>query len=155
MDPTPEQTAPRSTRLVRCHSKTRAGAPCPTIAMPGVDDLNCFAHTQDPGVRARRIAARTKGGVSRSNASRAYAIMQRGPYAEVADSVMKAIREVYDGDLDPARGSSIALLARSLVNVQDASVTESRIEALERQQDAGPASAPVFLLPDGTIRHEN
>jgi hypothetical protein len=81
--------------------------------------------------------------------------MQRGPYAEVADSVMKAIREVYDGDLDPARGSSIALLARSLVNVQDASVTESRIDALERMQDAGPMTAPVFLMPDGTVKHES
>src|ERR1019366_7610916 len=141
--------------LVRCHAKTRTGAPCPIIAMPGVEDLNCFAHTQDVAVKARRIAARAKGGSARSTASRAYAIMLRGPYADVADAVRRAIKEVYEGDLDPARGSSIAQLARSLVNVQDASVTDARIDALERMQDHGPMTDAIFMLPDGTVKHES
>jgi hypothetical protein len=155
MEAAAEPKQARTTRPTRCRYRTRSGAPCPTFAIPTAEDKGCFSHSQDPAVLESRRSARGKGGHNRSNVRRAMVMLAASPYADVAEAVQRAIQEVFDGSLDPARGSSIALLARSLVNVQDAAVTEARLDALERMRDEGPLTVPVFLAPDGTVKHES
>jgi BMFP domain-containing protein YqiC len=55
-------------------------------------------------------------------------------------NLLNALDEVHRGDLDPRQASAMAALAGAVTRAYTTGVLESRIEALEQQQQEGQAA---------------
>lgn len=111
---------------MKCRFKTRSGQPCRFVAI--APDGGCAAHSQHPVALAARRERQAKGGRNHSTLARAMRIVKTGPYAELADVLERAAREVYDGNLDPQRGVALSQLARGIVVVADAAAPKTEVD---------------------------
>jgi hypothetical protein len=82
---------------------------------------------------AERDAGRRKGGVERSNQSRARKQYANGALApiEVQGLIGLTLRAVMAGQMTPGQGTAVAALARAAMSVREASETEERLAELE------------------------
>jgi len=107
--------------LQRCRAVKKNGDPCG--ANPGRDGY-CIGH------RPGSAEARSKGGAASSRASRAAKLLP-ARLRPVGDLLDKALREVYEGSLEPRVGTAMAALAGALVKVHSVGELEERMKALE------------------------
>jgi hypothetical protein len=133
-----------------CRFPRRDGSPCRSFAT--WPDAGCRSHSQTPEAIASRREQSTAGGRGRSTLHRAAKLLAVGPWAPIADQLVRAIEEVADGSLDPRRAEAIAQACRALVAVNDQAAIAARLELLEQQIATlgTSAAAETFLAPDGT-----
>ena len=117
-----------------CSAIARSGSRCRSAVLPGRPF--CFLH--DPlAEQARREGAR-KGGRARSNAERA---KKQIPSAmtgdELAGWLSVLFKQVLVGKTEPRVGTACATVARSLLDVLQATETEERLRALEAAAGIG------------------
>jgi hypothetical protein len=115
--------------VLRCNATNSAGAPC--SATPVRPSGWCWFH--DPALTAERDAGRRKGGVERSNQSRARKQYADGALApiEVQGLIGTTLRAVLVGKVTPGQGQAVAALARAAMTVREASEVEERLAELE------------------------
>ncbi|MBF6591672.1 MAG: hypothetical protein IVW57_14260 [Ktedonobacterales bacterium] len=115
----------------RCPATRRDGTPCQAKATASGW---CFAH--DPAAKANRA----KGGRATRKSVRALRMLPER-LRPVADILGTALREVYDGTLEPRQASAMAAVAGALVRVIQAGELEERVRQLETAAREGEASA--------------
>lgn len=108
----------------QCSATTRKGTPCRTRALPGRD--YCGLHSPEA------VEGRRRGGVNRSNAQRGLQLMPPD-LKQVAELVSVAIRQVYDGDLEPRQLSSMAAGTTALCKVLEVALLRTEVDALRDQ----------------------
>jgi len=130
-------------RQQRCTATTQAGKPCRSFAVS--ERGLCVSH--DPELRARKDAGSRKGGEAKANARRAARLFAAAGETIAPDTLPAMLRAamlaVWDGDLEPARATAIATLAKTSVSLAHDLELEARIVALE--EAAGLAQAPAPL----------
>ena len=114
----------------QCKHPNRTGGPC---GASHFRDGWCRWH--HPDLESQRQAERAAGGAARSNKARAR--------KQLADAVLtindldgllcRALVQVAAGKLEPAVGTSMAGIARTITTIRTASELESRLSALEAQ----------------------
>jgi hypothetical protein len=116
-------------KAAKCSAIARSGNRCSSSVLPG--SAFCFVH--DPNAAEARRDASRKGGRARSNKARA---AKNLPEALTPDDLQSylalTLRGVLSGRLQPAVGSCIAALARSIVTVREATELEGRVVELEQ-----------------------
>lgn len=110
-----------------CHGLRVDGQPCRAAVVS--PSGWCFAH--DPSREAERTEARRRGGAASSNVARLRRHLGPSALSPILDRLEEALREVHEGDLQPARGQAMASLARAMVAVLEVSELEERLTALE------------------------
>jgi hypothetical protein len=98
----------------------------------------CYAH--DPARAAERDEARRKGGVNSATRHRVDRLVPATLRPMIA-ALLDAVDEVHRGDLDPRQASAMASLAGAITKAYNVGVLESRVEALENQQQEGSVAA--------------
>ena len=120
--------------VVRCKAQTAGGAPC--SAQPVRDDGFCYWHS--PATASERVEARRRGGQNRSTKARA---RKQIPVAMSADELAGWLSllftQVMAGRIEPRVATAAATVAKTLMDVRQASELEERLAALETQA-AGP-----------------
>lgn len=116
--------------MTQCVAIRTNGERCRAHALP--NRPQCFAH--DPENRERATAARRKGGENSSNPARAARRIPKD-MRELVSSLMAAIAEVHNGELDPKRLSAMASGAGAIVRVHEAGELEQRLEELEARAE--------------------
>jgi hypothetical protein len=106
---------------VRCPAITRSGQPCRARATA---NGWCVAHTP------AAAEWRAKGGRATRRSERAARLLpaRLQPVAALLDT---ALREVYEGTLEPKQATAMAALAGALVRVVTAGEVEERLRAIE------------------------
>ncbi len=114
----------------RCLGRNRDGSPC--SAQPRAGGY-CLWH--DPAGAADRAEWRRRGGQGRSHLSRAG---KRAPktHRDVQEALLRAMAGVEAGELEPARATALATLARAFLAVAEAGELEARLTELERRAEA-------------------
>ena len=119
-----------------CTGVNRDGRPCSAQPQPG--QRVCIWH--DASRAQDRAIWRRQGGHGKSNAARA---AKRLP-ADVKDTLSVLLRTLgglEQGDVEPARATAIAAVARAIILTHETSELEGRLSALEgqaaRQQPQG------------------
>ena len=110
-----------------CEATNRDGSPCGARARPG----SRYCPWHDPALAGERDRWRRNGGAGRSRASRA---AKRLPpdLRDVQASLLRALRAVEAGELEPQRASAMSALARTILTVMEHGAMELRIQELER-----------------------
>lgn len=112
--------------MIQCSAMRTTGERCRATALP--DRPQCFAH--DPDNRERATAARRKGGTNRSTPARAAKHIPKD-MADLLSTLMTAITEVHDGELDHRPATAMASLASAVVRIHETAELQQRLEALE------------------------
>lgn len=118
----------------QCQGHNRTGEPCSAH----VDAGNTWCRWHDPARAADRRAWSEKGGRNRSNRARARKRLA-GQVLTITDIdavLCSALTDVSTGKLEPAIGSSMAGIARTIVAIRAAADLEHRLSALEKRADA-------------------
>ena len=114
----------------RCRGVRRDGTPCGAQAGPSGW---CWAH--DPDHEEARRAARSRGGKGKATARRLDKLVP-ATLKPVVGTLLDALEEVHQGDLDPKRASAMAALAGAVGRLYQTGVLEERLAALEAAQAA-------------------
>lgn len=112
-----------------CAATRRDGQPCTSPALPG--SRFCFGH--DPALARKRRAGQAAGGRNRAKTARLAKLVPE-TLRPVLATLLDALDEVHDGDLEPKAASAMAALAGAIVRVYSAGTLEERIAALEAAQ---------------------
>ncbi len=128
-------TEAKRTEPKRCAGTRRDGTPCAAAVM-GPGSL-CYAH--DPLRSVERDQARRKGGRNSATSARIDRLVP-STLRGMIGNLLNALDEVHRGDLDPRQASAMAALAGAVTRAYTTGVLESRIEALEQQQQEGQAA---------------
>ena len=116
----------------RCQAQNQSGEPC---GATHYRDGWCRWHHPDPEMREKHRAISARGGKERSNTNRA----RRKLAGDLRDLVgvkatlLEAMEEVRNGDMDPEIGRSLATLARAVVVV--AGVADFEQELVRMRED--------------------
>ena len=127
------QASPSIPNHPRCAATRRDGHPCAAPALAG--GRFCFTHAPDRATE--RNAAREKGGRNKATSVRAEHLPLPSYLKPVLGAVLAAIRDVRDGTLSPAQGTSMAALAGVAIKLVTAAQFEERLRALEHQREGG------------------
>ncbi len=114
----------------RCAAIAKSGKPCSATPAPGL--THCAWHAPEWAERRRQWSA--KGGVQRSNKARAkkvYITTDLTPQ-EIGGLLGQALRDVLSGKVEPGPVNAAANIARAIVAVREATITEERLADLER-----------------------
>ncbi len=113
----------------RCAAIAKDGRPC--HARPVDGGGLCAWHS--PAWAAKRREWSQKGGVQRSNQSRARKQYEAGTLSpsEVQGLLGTTLRAVISGQIAPGQGQAVAALARAAMTVREASEVEERLTTLE------------------------
>ncbi len=104
-----------------CSASTKTGKPC--RGRPAESGY-CFAH--DPAMKDKREAARVKGGENSSHAARLEKLLP-SHLRPTFDRLEAAMKEVYEGSLDPRRATAMASVAGAMVKIIKAGEEEAPI----------------------------
>ena len=115
----------------RCLGHNRDGSPC--SAAPQSANAYCLWH--DPARAADRAEWRRRGGQGRSHLSRAGKRIPK-THRDVQEALLRALAAVEAGELEPARATALATLARAFLAVAEAGELEARLTELERRAEA-------------------
>lgn len=115
-----------------CTSMRKDGQRCSNVAVDGSD--RCWFHS-DLTTDAR-AEARAKGGRNHADLRRVDKLLPETLRASIAMTV-RAMRDVANGTLDPARGSSVAALGSSLVRQYEAGLRAEQLGSIEAMLTAG------------------
>ncbi len=126
--------APR-TNPKQCSGIRKDGVPC-TATVMGLGTW-CFAH--DPARTAERDQARRKGGAGRATRARLDRLLPTTLRGMIAD-LLEAMSDVRAGTLDPRQASALAALGGVVTRAYSVGILESRIEALEQQQEGSKST---------------
>lgn len=112
--------------VTHCLGTRTDGQPCGSQIVS--ESGYCFAH--DPEVAEERTRARRRGGRS---SSAIFRTRKLAPAAlrDVYTTLERALAEVHNGELSPARASAMASLARAMTTVLTAGELEERVRAIE------------------------
>lgn len=124
----------------KCAGMNKDGiTPCSADAREG--SRYCTWH--DPALEADRKRWRREGGKAKSNRRRAEKELQLAAagVGQLPAVLFRALGKVESGEIDPRVGSSMATIARAIVDVQQAGELEERLTALESR--AGIARIPA------------
>src|SRR2546428_11734384 len=113
-----------------CKAIKRNGQGC--AGRPGESGF-CFAH--DPSLESTRESARVKGGENSSRAVRLEKLMPRR-LRPLFDLLEQAMKELYEGKLDPRRATAMASLAGVMVKVLHAGELEELMRKLHELQES-------------------
>jgi hypothetical protein len=113
----------------RCQATAASGSPCSATPRPGRP--YCLWH-DDQAEEERREFSR-KGGRQRSNQARARRALPTDPkdLGDVRRVLGRALVGLERGELDPARGSAMAAVARAMATVIEKGEIETRLAAVE------------------------
>lgn len=114
-------------RPSRCSERTTAGNPCRARPRPGRSV--CFAH--DPDLADQRAEARRRGGANSATVARQWRGMPE-PVRDLLVGLIETFDEVRAGDVEPARASAVASVARAALSAWDAAVVEDRLDEIEQ-----------------------
>ncbi len=112
-----------------CSAPTKSGKPC--RGRPAESGY-CFAH--DPATKDKREAARVKGGENSSHAARLEKLLP-SRLRPTFDRLEAAMKEVYEGRLDPRRATAMASVAGAMVKIIKAG-----------EEEASTDLAPQFIV---------
>jgi hypothetical protein len=119
----------------RCAGQRKDGTPCGAAVM-GAGTL-CYAH--DPARAAERDQARRKGGENSATRARLDRLVPATLRGMIAD-LLEAMSDVRAGTLDPRQASALAALGGVVTRAYSVGILESRIEALEQQQEGSKST---------------
>jgi hypothetical protein len=111
----------------RCVAVRSDGGRCESVIV--LESGYCFAH--DPDREADRRRARASGGSATSNVAKLRRHLEPSHLGPVFSTLVEALDQVHAGSLSPARGSSMASIARALCAVLEVGELEERLTALE------------------------
>lgn len=112
----------------RCQAIAKNGKPCGAASLPG--DTLCAWHS--PRWEEKRREWSRKGGAARSNARRATKQMPAAlTSGDLLVTLSRAIRNVETGLLEPGPANAMAVLARTMSSIREATEVEARLSALE------------------------
>ena len=116
--------------VTKCSAIARSGSRCNSPALPA----STFCYLHDPTAEGRRREAARKGGKARANAARA---RKQIPEAltpdELAGWLSLLFTQVMTGQIEPRVATAAATVAKTLMDVRQASELEERLAALETQ----------------------
>ena len=122
----------------RCSAQTRDGNPCSARPLPGSD--RCPWH--DERLAGRRREWSRRGGVGRSNASRARRSLPAALTSEeLLATLSQAITKVERGELEAGPANAIASLARAMNAIRETTEIERRLADLEAAAGIGGKTA--------------
>ncbi len=113
----------------RCTSIAKSGKPCSATPAPGL--TQCAWHAAEWAERRRQWSA--KGGVQRSNKARAkksYITTDLTPQ-EIGGLLGQALRDVLSLKVEPGPVNAAANIAKAIMAVREATITEQRLSELE------------------------
>ncbi len=114
----------RTSRL--CTATKADGSACGSFAIPAYG--TCFYHT--PELQEKAAANRIKGGTNHGTSSRAQRVIP-GVLKDTQDILMKALKAVYDGTMDPKIGTAMATISNALVRIHEVGELATRLENVE------------------------
>jgi hypothetical protein len=110
---------------LRCTASTKTGAPCRALAVSG----SPYCNMHGPNAKAIQI----KGGKHKSNAYRLEDKMSPR-LKDVVELLQTAAKQVHEGTISPAQGSSLASICSTLVKAIEVASLETRVAVLEVKQ---------------------
>jgi hypothetical protein len=114
----------------RCRGKNATGDPC--SAQPVRADGYCYWHS--PATASERADARRRGGLNKSNRSRAKKLA--GDVRDMTDvkaRLMIALAKVEEGKLEPGPANAMANLARAIATVAGVADFEGQLAELRHE----------------------
>lgn len=129
----------------RCSALTKSGAYCRGQALAGRDV--CAVHSVEA------VEGRRQGGQNRSNARRSLKVAP-ADMRQIAELISVAIRQVHDGQLEPARLSAMSSGTAALCKVLELVLLRSEVDALRDQVAELAAQRLVEGKPGGGSRNE-
>lgn len=117
---------------MRCAATRADGSPCRAQSLP--DHTLCWAHS--PEHQAKADEARRRGGVGRSNASRAAKYLPR-ELRGLASKLIDAIDEVHTGKLDHKRLTAMAAGASAVVKLYEVGELTIEVQEMRERLDGG------------------
>ena len=120
--------------VATCSAATKSGDPCSAQAWR--DNLCRWHH---PALEGERAGWRAKGGTNRSHKARARRALPTDPQdlSDVKGVLGRALVDLERGELDPARGSAMAAVARAMTTVIEKGEFDARLAELEERVGVG------------------
>ncbi len=120
----------RTSRL--CTATKADGTACGSFAIPTYG--TCFYHT--PELQEKAAANRIKGGTNHGNSSRAQRLIP-GVLKDTQDLLVKALKAVHDGTMDPKIGTAMATISNALVRIHEVGELATRLADVEARLKEG------------------
>ncbi len=128
---TVQAVADRSTQA-RCTATKADGTACASFAIPPYG--TCLFHT--PELADSVQGMRKQGGAAHSNSSRAQRLIP-GVLKDTQDLLVKALKAVHDGTMDPKIGTAMATISNALVRIHEVGELATRLEDVEARMKEG------------------
>lgn len=110
-----------------CKQPTKSGKPC---GFPPMKDSDyCYQH--DPNGADARRKSNAVGGRNRATKERIYAALPED-LKDTANVLYRTLGALERGDMEPARATAIATVARAIVAVFETGDAERRISEIEK-----------------------